>query len=143
MDNTNHTTEELANVPAPENVVVVNAADVHKEMLLKAMELSEVVPAMQEAITFTPEYLELEKPGESFRGVFIGFQDFQITDQATGEVVKKTAARFVINRKIWINAGAVLVNEIKRAGVPEGTPLKVTYKEKSKNVKLYDITLLA
>ena len=32
-------------------------------------------------ITLTAEYIELAKPGESFRGIFIGFQDMQVTEE--------------------------------------------------------------
>ena len=94
-------------------------------------------------ITLTAEYIELAKPGESFRGIFIGFQDMQVTDQATGELKNIQAARFLVDKGVKINGGVVLVNEVKRAGISSGTPVEVTFKEKKGNTKIYTITLLS
>ncbi len=91
----------------------------------------------------TAEYVELAKAGESFRGVYIGLQDMNITDKQTGENKKLKAARFLIDKKIYINAGAVLISELNRAGVPVGTPLEVTYVRKDGNTKIYSIKLIA
>ena len=94
-------------------------------------------------ITLTAEYIELAKPGESFRGIFIGFQDMQDTDQATGELKNIQAARFLVDKGVKINGGVVLVNEVKRAGINSGTPVEVTFKDKKVNTKIYTITLLS
>ena len=91
----------------------------------------------------TAEYVELEKTGESFRGVYIGFQDMNITDKQTGESKKLKAARFLIDKKVRINAGAVLISELHLANVPVGTPLEVTYVRKDGNTKIYSIKLIA
>jgi hypothetical protein len=66
-----------------------------------------------------------------------------ITDKATGEMKDLRAARFIINQKVFINAGAVLISELERANIPVGTPLEVTYERKEGNTKIYSITLLA
>lgn len=65
-----------------------------------------------------------------------------VTDKATGEQKELVAARFLINKKVYINAGVTLVNELKRASVPVGTPLQVTYIRKEGNAKIYEIALL-
>jgi hypothetical protein len=41
-----------------------------------------------------------------------------------------------------VNAGAVMVSECKRAGVPVGTPLEVKYERKDNKIKIYTLTLL-
>ena len=35
---------------------------------------------LDQVLTLTAEYIELEKPSESFRGIFIGTQTMHITD---------------------------------------------------------------
>jgi len=106
-------------------------------------ELSTNLSKMETTLTLTAEYIELEKPSESFRGVYIGQQVMNITDKATGEEKQLVAARFLNNKKVYINAGAVLLSEISRANVPVGTPLEVTYIRKEGNTKIYEITLLS
>jgi hypothetical protein len=106
------------------------------------LNLSEKVDKMKPQVTLTADYIELEKPSESFSGVFIGLQVMGVTDKATGEHKELVAARFLINKKVYINAGVTLVNELKRASVPVGTPLQVTYIRKEGNAKIYEIALL-
>lgn len=105
--------------------------------------LSQKLNDLETTLTLTAEYVELEKPSESFRGVYIGKQAMNITDKATGEEKQLIAARFLNNKKVYINAGAVLLSEIERANVPVGTPLEVTYVRKEGNTKIYEITLLS
>ena len=125
--------------------VQVDLTAISQEDFLSAMEKSssDSLKKMNVLMDLTAEYVELEKAGESFRGVYIGFQDINITDKQTGESKKLKAARFIIDKKVRINAGAVLVSEIHRAGVPVGTPLEVTYVRKDGNTKIYSIKLIA
>ena len=135
MENQTPTTETA--------IVTIDANTIAQETLLASIAKSTDLKKLQPAITLTAQYLELEKPGESFRGVFIGTQAMTLTDKGTGEMKTLEAARFIINKSVWINAGTVLVNEIKRANIPAGTPLEVTYLSKDGNTKLYSVTLLA
>lgn len=125
--------------------VQVDLTAISQEDFIAAMEKSssDSLKKMNVLMDLTAEYVELEKAGESFRGVYIGFQDINITDKQTGESKKLKAARFIIDKKVRINAGAVLVSEINRAGVPVGTPLEVTYVRKDGNTKIYSIKLIA
>jgi hypothetical protein len=107
-------------------------------MIEKSAELSQLKPIL----TLTSDYIELEKPNEFFDGIFIGWQEMNITDQATGEQRNLKAARFLCNKQVKINAGAVLVKELERSNVALGTPLRVTYTKKEGNTKLYSLTLL-
>jgi len=108
-----------------------------------AIEKSNSLNEMRKVMTLTADYIELEKPSESFRGIFAGLQKMSITDKATGEQKELTAARFIYNQKVVINAGAVLISELQRSAIPVGTPLEVTYERKEGNTKIYSITLLA
>ena len=136
MENSN----QIAQVETNVDVSTINPTD-----FASAMEKSDskTLKSMEVLRDLTAAYVELEKVGESFRGVYIGFQDMNITDKQTGEQKRLKAARFLIDKKIFINAGAVLISEINRANVPLGTALEVTYVRKDGNTKIYSIKLIA
>jgi hypothetical protein len=140
MDNQQTTTTDLAHA-APQDSHVATTV-ITPEAMAQILEQSTELEKKEVVVTMTAEYIELEKPSESFRGVFIGFQPFTPTDKNTGEIRNLKAARFVINKQVFINAGAVLVSELERAAVPAGTPLEVTYDRKEGNTKIYSIALL-
>jgi hypothetical protein len=123
----------------------IDVSTINPQDFAAAMEKSDskALKGMEVLMDLTAEYVELAKAGESFRGVYIGLQDMNITDKQTGENKKLKAARFLIDKKIYINAGAVLISELNRAGVPVGTPLEVTYVRKDGNTKIYSIKLIA
>jgi hypothetical protein len=108
------------------------------ELVAKSENLDKLKPVM----TLTANYIELEKPGETFRGVFIGLQEMTVNDQQTGEQKHIKAARFLINKGVYINGGVVLINELERATVPVGTSIEVKYERKEGNTKIYSITLI-
>lgn len=122
----------------PTNAVAMSNDIDFASMVERSAFLSELKPL----ITLTAEYMELEKPSEFFDGIFIGFQDMNITDKQTGEQKNLPAARFLIDKQVKINAGAVLVAELNRAKIIIGTALRVTYLRKEGNTKLYTLTLL-
>ena len=97
---------------------------------------------MNEVLSLTAEYIELENIDDKFRGIYIGHQNIKVTNKATGELNEIKAARFLINRKVYINAGAALLGELERSNVEIGTPVQVTYLRKEKNTKIYEVTLL-
>ena len=131
MENQITTQENAAVSVAPE---ITNFA----ELVAKSTQLD----SLSQVLTLTAEYIELEKPSESFRGIYIGTQTMHITDKVTGEEKQMEAVRFLINKQVFINAGVVLVNEIKRAAVPVGTSVEITYLRKEGNTKIYQVTLL-
>ena len=131
MENQITTQENAAVSVAPE---ITNFAD----LVAKSTMLND----LEQVVTLTAEYIELEKPSESFRGIFIGTQQMHLIDKVTGEEKTMDAVRFLINKQVFINAGVVLVNEIKRAGINVGTPVEVTYLRKEGNTKIYQVTLL-
>lgn len=131
MENQITTTENAA-------VTVANEITNFAELVAKSTQLDK----LEQVITLTAQYLELEKPAESFRGVYIGTQVMTMADKVTGEEKSFDAVRFLINKQVFINAGVVLVNEIKRAGINVGTPVEITYLRKEGNTKIYQVTLL-
>lgn len=119
-------------------LTVANEITNFAELVAKSTHLDK----LEQVITLTAQYLELEKPAESFRGIYIGTQVMNLTDKVTGEEKTTDAVRFLINKQVFINAGVVLVNEIKRAAITIGTSLEITYLRKEGNTKIYQITLL-
>jgi len=130
MDNIQNTTE---------NTEMQMVSDISFQSLIAQ---SEKLQTLKPVINLSAEYIELEKVGESFRGIYIGKQRMQVTDQATGETRDIEGVRFLINKQVKINAGVVLVNEIDRSGINVGTAVEVSYTSKKGNVKIYSLTLL-
>ena len=117
--------------------------DVNAAITPEMLEASANLSSLKTAINLSPEYIELAKPGESFRGIFWGFTEITVNDQVTGEQRQIPAAAFLVDKCIRINGGVALVSECKKAGIDKGTPLEVTFKEKKGNLKIYSLTLLA
>jgi hypothetical protein len=137
MENQTNQIEAVETTPA--NLTVCLPAEMDfSAMVERSANLKELKPL----ITLTADYIELEKPGESFDGIFIGWQDMEITDKQTGEQKNLKASRFLIDKQVKINAGAVLVKELERAKIVVGTAVRVTYIRKEGNTKLYTLTLL-
>lgn len=107
------------------------------------LEASANLTKLKVAINLSPEYIELVKPGESFRGIFWGLTEITVNDQVTGEQRTIPAAAFLVDKAIRINAGVALVGECRKSGIDKGTPVEVTFKEKKGNLKIYSLTLLA
>ena len=116
--------------------------DVNAAITPEMLEASANLSSLKTAINLSPEYIELAKTGERFRGIFWGFTEITVNDQVTGEQRTIPAAAFLIEKAIRINAGVALVSECKKAGIDKGTPLEVTFKEKKGNLKIYSLTLL-
>jgi len=126
-----------------ENVgAIIDATSINSDLLAQAIVQSTKLKAMRKVMNLSAQYIELEKPSESFRGIYVGLQKMSITDKATGEIKSLTAARFIIEQSVYINAGAVLISELERAQIEIGTALEVTYERKEGNTKIYSITLL-
>lgn len=106
------------------------------------LDASTKLDKLKPVIGLTSSYVELESVGDSFKGIFAGFTEINVNDTETGEVRTLTACRFIINKQMRVNAGAVMVSECKRAGVPVGTPLEVKYERKEGKIKIYSLTLL-
>jgi hypothetical protein len=121
---------------------VARVNDVNAAITPEMLEASANLASLKTAINLSPEYIELAKTGENFRGIFWGFTEITVNDQVTGEQRTIPAAAFLVDKSIRINAGVALVSECKKAGIDKGTPLEVTFKEKKGNLKIYSLTLL-
>lgn len=138
MSNTEKTTE-IASTANTEIAVEEQQLPTNLALLLEA---SANVSKLKEVVSLTNEYIELEKPGDAFKGIFVGFMEMSVTNKVTGELRQMSAAQFIIDKKMFINGGVNLVSQLTKSNVLSGTPLKVTYARKDGNVKVYELTLL-
>lgn len=111
--------------------------------LSQMLEASTNLSAATATFTLSTSYIELAAEGDSFRGIFAGITTISMTDQVTGEPKDQEVARFLIDKQVRINGGAVLLSELKSTGVTPGTPLEVTFVEKKGKTKIYSLTLLS
>ena len=111
--------------------------------LSQMLEASSNLSKATTSFTLSTSYIELPSEGDSFRGIFAGITTIQMTDQVTGEPKDQEVARFLIDKQVRINGGAVLLSELKSTGVAPGTPLEVTFVEKKGKTKIYSLTLLS
>ena len=138
MSNTENTQE----IAVAANTEIAVAQQQLPTNFAELLEASANVSKLKEVVTLTSEYIELEKPSDSFKGIFVGFITMNVTNKVTGELREMSAAQFLIDKKMFINGGVNLVNQLQKSNVPSGTPVKVTYIRKDGNVKVYELTLL-
>jgi hypothetical protein len=111
--------------------------------LSQMLEASSKLSNATASFTLSTSYIELSSEGDSFRGIYAGITTISMTDQVTGEPKDQEVARFLIDKQVRINGGAVLLSELKSTGVAPGTALEVTFVEKKGKTKIYSLTLLS
>jgi hypothetical protein len=111
--------------------------------LSQMLEASSNLSNATASFTLSTSYIELSSEGDSFRGIYAGITTISMTDQVTGEPKDQEVARFLIDKQVRINGGAVLLSELKSTGVAPGTALEVTFVEKKGKTKIYSLTLLS
>jgi len=85
-------------------------------------------------INIIPEYYEFTKDGEKVRGIFLGFQKFEIVDAETGEFkILDSIVWIDQNKKLWSNAGVSLVGAMRN--VSQNTPIEIEFIELKKVAK--------
>ena len=108
---------------------VARVNDVNAAITPEMLEASANLKQLKAAINLSPEYIEMAKPGESFRGIFWGFTEITVNDQVSGEQRTIPAAAFLVDKAIRINDGVALVGECKKSGIDKGTPVEVSLGE--------------
>lgn len=129
---------ELANTSTAVEIAQTNPSIDLAQIVAQSSKLDKLKPQL----TLTASYLEFEKVGDTFRGIYLGLSKMSVTDKASGELKELECAKFIHNGKVVINGGYVLVEEVKRSDVPVGTALEVTYVKKEGNTKIYELALL-
>lgn len=140
---------ELVNTETGEVEVVETVQTVEKLNIndaIAALEAAEKLEDAEVAFQINSEYFEFKTEGEKVRGVFMGAVPVTFKDkQNPGQYKNETAVRWIgKDRKMYLCAGAALVNELTKAGVNQGTPIEIEYTGKGKDgqVKLYNVSVL-
>lgn len=96
---------------------------------------------METGISLAPRYFEFEAPGDSVRGVFVGFKNLTLSDRETTAVLWMDK-----DMNVFLNSGVNLVDTFQGVGLEIGAPVEITYVEKKKvergSVKVYDVRIL-
>lgn len=106
---------------------------------------SEELAKAEKSITITPVPLNMDKEGDTFRGMYIGLKTWEARNAETGEISNKPIAHFYDGDKILFNMGVQLTRAI--ADLKPGVSVEIVLKELKKNnhngkTKIYSITPL-
>lgn len=137
----NEITGEVEVVETVQTVEKLNVNDA-----IAALEAAEKLDNAEVAFQINSEYYEFKVEKEKVRGIYMGTVPVSFKDKQNPGVLKhETAARWIgKDRKMYLCAGAALVNELTKAGVTQGTPIEIEYTGKGKDgqVKLYNVSVL-
>lgn len=139
---TKNTNTEIAVVDvntAAQSIALQSQSDLS---LAQFLEESTQLATLEEKIILSPSGISLDKVGESFNGIFWGFSTMTVKDAITGDLKEIPAVQFMIDKQIRINGGAALVSEFKQIALERGAKVRVTYREKVGNLKIYSVSLL-
>lgn len=127
----------------PQESRVIVSPDGAEELDFAALvEQSADLNEMEVVLNLTAEYIQLNAPGDSFRGIYYGNTEITVNDMNTGEQKTLPAAQFIVNRQMRVNGGTVLVNEINKSKVRPGTPVEIRFERQENRVKIYSVSLL-
>jgi hypothetical protein len=143
MTTKNNTTEIAVTETAHTNEIAVS--NQHDLDLSSFLDESEGLDQLEEKIILTPQGISLDKVGESFSAIFMGYSTMTIRDNSQseeGELKEIPAVQFLMNKQMRFNGGVSLVNQFRRINLTQGAKVRVTYTEKDKNTKIYSVSLL-
>lgn len=127
---------------AQESRVIVSPEGAGELDFAALVEQSAELNDKEVVLNLTAEYIQLNAPGDSFRGIYYGMTEITVNDMNTGEQKILPAAQFIVNRQMRINGGTVLVNEINKSKVRPGTPVEIRFERQENRVKIYSVSLL-
>lgn len=96
-------------------------------------------------VTITPSPLIMEKVGDTFRGLYLGQQQFNKTNPKTGEVTVHQVAHFFDGEKVRFNMGAQLTRSIQVLNPGVSVEIVLTElkaNDKGGKTKIYSVTPL-
>ena len=137
---TKNTNTEIAVVNTAANAIALQSQ--HDLDLLQFLEESTQLETLEEKIILSASGISLDKVGEHFNAIFWGFSTMTVKDPIADELKEIPAVQFMIEKQIRINGGTALVSEFKQIGLQRGAKVRVTYREKVGNLKIYSVSLL-
>ena len=139
---TKNTNTEIAVVDVNTTASTIALQSQSDLSLAQFLEESTQLATLEEKIILSPSGISLDKVGESFNGIFWGFSTMTVKDAITGDLKEIPAVQFMIDKQVRINGGAALVSEFKQIALERGAKVRVTYREKVGNLKIYSVSLL-
>jgi hypothetical protein len=140
------TTEEV--VEAVQQTLTSEAATSYMATLKK-------IKSSKGAIQTNAEYFKFAKEGDASTGVFVGFQTVKFKKPSTNPqeyTTPQDAVKWMVEEgttdkplyKFYIQAGAALVNEIKKNGIAPGTVITMTFTglADDKQTKLFNLAVV-
>ena len=137
---TKNTNTEIAVVNTAANAIALQSQ--HDLDLSQFLEESTQLETLEEKIILSASGISLDKVGEHFNAIFWGFSTMTVKDPIADELKEIPAVQFMIEKQIRINGGTALVSEFKQIGLQRGAKVRVTYREKVGNLKIYSVSLL-
>jgi hypothetical protein len=137
---TKNTNTEIAVVNTAANAIALQ--EQHDLDLNQFLEESTQLETLEEKIILSASGISLDKVGEHFNAIFWGFSTMTVKDPIADELKEIPAVQFMIEKQIRINGGTALVSEFKQIGLTRGAKVRVTYREKVGNLKIYSVSLL-
>jgi len=107
------------------------------------LEASTGLEKKKPSLSLTQKYFEFAKVGEKTRGIFFGLTTINVKDKESEDLREIKAVQWISDKQVYINGGANLVSQVEKLNLPKGTAIEVEFTEKSGNVKIYSISLLA
>jgi len=107
------------------------------------LEASTGLEKKKPSLSLTQKYFEFAKVGEKTRGIFFGLTTINVKDKESEDLREIKAVQWISDKQVYINGGANLVSQVEKLNLPKGTAIEIEFTEKSGNVKIYSISLLA
>lgn len=106
---------------------------------------SEELANAQKSIPITAVPLVMDKPGEKFRGMYLGLKNWRKENPETGEISDQPIAHFYDGEKVLFQMGAQLTRAI--SSLKPGVSVEIVLSELKKNkhngsTKIFSITPL-
>ena len=139
---TKNTNTEIAVVNVNTAAQSIALQSQHDLDLAQFLEESTQLETLEEKIILSASGISLDKVGESFNGIFWGFSTMTVKEPIGDQLKEIPAVQFMIDKQIRINGGTALVTEFKQIGISRGAKVRVTYREKVGNLKIYSVSLL-
>lgn len=119
------------------------------EQVCDLIESDTDLEALEAGFVLNPTYRTFLKKDEAVRGHFFGFRETPgFTDEAGARTNERALAVCFVDqqKKVWVNAGVVLVNDIKglvRAGILKvSDPIEIKFTGMKEEVKMYEVRML-
>ncbi len=143
---------DVLDVTEKQEVIEVQQQSITSELATSMLQTLKRMKESKGSIQTNAEYYKFAKEGDSVEGVFIGLQKVYFKDDQAegGYTPEQDAVKWMSEEngqvKIYLAAGAALVNEFKKNSIQQGTGVVITYTGlggENKKTKLFNLAIKA